>query len=334
MAANIEQFSDGSAAFFSARETAWHKLGTVTDTAKTAEEALQIAQLDWLVKKSKKPIGTIVPDYKDPDADNNVHGIQLADKFLTYRYHPKTRKPEALGVVGNRYTPVQNLEAFEFLNAVADESGAVFETAGALGAGEQVFMTMKMPKDILIGGQDAVNLYLLAWNTHDGSSSFKVVVTPTRVVCQNTLSMALANAKRTFSLRHTSGVTGKVQQARETLDLSWQYVQEFEKEANSLIDTKMSDAEFKKFIEKLLPEPKDEGKRDRSEDAREVITALWKAPTQQNILKTQWAAYNSVVEYVDWASPIRNKDQATGRAIRNITGANQNLKTKALLLLK
>ena len=135
-------------------------------------------------------------------------------------------------------------------------------------------------------------------------------------------------------MRHTSGVTGKVQQARETLDLSWQYVKEFEKEANSLISTKMSDAEFHKFMEKLLPEPKDEGKRDRSEDAREIIGALWTAPTQENILKTQWAAYNAVAEYVDWASPLRAKDQAMGRAIRNITGANQNLKVKALSLLK
>jgi phage/plasmid-like protein (TIGR03299 family) len=331
MAANIEQFQDGTAAFFSAREVAWHKLGTVTDSAKTAQEALKIAQLDWEVKKSEVPVQTIVPTW---NTEVGTTLITKSDKFITYRYHPKTHSPEALGVVGNRYTPVQNLEAFEFLNAVSDESGAVFETAGALGKGQQVFMTMKMPKDILIGGHDAVNLYLLAWNTHDGTSSFKVVVTPTRVVCQNTLQMALGNAKRTFSLRHTSGVTGKVQQARETLDLSWKYVSEFEKEANSLISTKMSDAEFKKFMEKLLPEVKEEGKRDRSEEAREVIGALWTAPTQQNILKTRWAAFNSVAEYVDWASPIRGKDQALGRAIRNITGKNQNLKVKALSLLK
>lgn len=337
MAHNIEQFQDGTSAFFSARVAAWHKLGTITEGALTADEALKIAHLDWQVHKSDTPVGIMVPDWKETDKDNRTLPIRLNDKFLTYRYHPKTHKPQALGVVGSRYTPVQNSEAFAFLNLVSDESGAVFETAGALGAGEQVFMTMKLPEAIQIGGQDAIEMNLLAWNTHDGSSSFKMVVTPIRVVCQNTLSMALAGAHNTFALRHTSGVTGKVAQARETLGLTFKYAEAFEKEAELLIAQSMTDKQFEKLIEQLLPKPvakAGEEKRDRSDEARQAIKALWSAPTQENIKNTKWAAYNTVAEYVDWASPVREGKNANARALRTIQNKKQTLKSKTLLLLK
>ena len=147
MAHNIEQFADGSSAFFSNREVAWHKLGTVTDGAQTAQDALKIAQLDSVVKVSENYISTTV----------DGQTITLPDRYLTYRNHPKTGL-SALGVVGNRYTPIQNSEAFEFLNHIADESGAVFETAGSLNNGARVFMSMKMPESMkLAGGQDTVD---------------------------------------------------------------------------------------------------------------------------------------------------------------------------------
>jgi phage/plasmid-like protein (TIGR03299 family) len=198
MAHNLETFEDGTTAFFTAREVAWHKLGTVTDNALTAEDALTQAHLNWEVRKSEQPVSTIVPVF---NSDTETTKIEYSDKFMTYRYHPKNKKAEALGVVGSRYTPVQNSEAFAFLNDLSDESGAVFETAGSIDNGKKVFMSMKMPNDMLIGGVDKIDTYLLAWNTHDGSSSFTVAVTPIRVVCQNTLTMAIKKAENSFSLR-------------------------------------------------------------------------------------------------------------------------------------
>ena len=230
MASNIEQFADGSSAFFSAREVAWHKLGTVTEGALTAEAALKTAQLDSVVKVSEEPIFTKVDGQE----------IQLDKKFLTYRNHPK-KGLTALGVVGTRYTPIQNLEAFEFLNHIADETGAVFETAGSLGNGERVFMTMKFPESMkLASGQDVIDNYIMAVNSHDGSSAFIVAVTPIRAVCTNTVRLALAQAKSKISLKHTSGATAKVQQARETLGIVWKYQEEFQLEVESLLSQKLS----------------------------------------------------------------------------------------------
>ena len=336
MAHRLEEFADGTSAFFSAREVAWHKLGTVTEGALTAEDALKTAQLDWEVIKSDDPVSTMVPMYGNSAMEQgSMEEITYADKFMTYRYHPKTKKAQALGVVGNRYTPVQNLQAFSFLNAVADESGAVFETAGSIDNGKKVFMTMKMPEGLQIGGVDAIDLYLMAWNTHDGTSSFNVLVTPIRVVCQNTLTAAIHDAKSTFTLRHTPNVDSKIQVARETLKLTWKYTESFEELANNLLSQKMSDKEFYSLVENVFPIDDPESPRavTMAETARGTLNGLWKAPTQANISGTKWAAYNAFTEYSDWAKPVRDKNPDTARAIRIVTGAGDNFKNKILNLL-
>ena len=327
MAANIETFADGCAAFFSNREVAWHKLGTVTPNALTAEEALQTAQLDWLVKVSESPIQTVV--------DGNT--ITLENKFLTYRNHPK-KGLAALGVVGTRYTPINNLESFNFLNHIADESGAVFETAGSLGNGQRVFMTMKFPETMSCGGVDLINNYIMAVNSHDGSSAFTVAVTPIRAVCTNTVRLALQQAKSKISLKHTAGATAKVQQARETLGIVFKYQEAFEKEIEEMLSIKITDKQFQHFIEALVPEPKKKDASERqinsAEKKRSELTGLWNAPTQQNIAGTAWAAYNAAVEWADWVKPVRGADDKEDlRAERMLFGGSEKFKAKAQLLL-
>lgn len=328
MAAKIEQFEDGTAAFFSNREVAWHKLGTVTDGALNAEDALRVAQLDSVVKVSEEPIYTKVDGQE----------IQLPKKFLTYRNHPK-KGLSALGVVGTRYTPIQNLEAFEFLNHIADETGALFETAGSLGNGARVFMTMKFPESMaLAGGQDVIDNYIMAVNSHDGSSAFIVAVTPIRAVCTNTVRLALAQAESKISLKHTSGATQKVQQARETLGVVFRYQEAFQAEVEAMLSVKISDAQYKKFVEAVIPEPKRKEVTERQvnsiEKKRGELMALWNAPTQKNVAGTAWAAYNAVAEWADWVKPIRGADEKDDlRAERMLFGGAEKLKARAQLLL-
>jgi len=324
MSHQLEQFTDGTTAFFTAREVAWHKLGTVTADALTADDALRTAQLDWEVLKSDSPVSVSVGDDL----------VSFKEKFMTYRANPKTKKPEALGVVGSRYTPLQNSEAFAFLNDLSDESGAVFETAGSIDNGRKVFMTMKMPDGLEIGGVDSVNLYLMAWNTHDGSSSFNVAVTPIRVVCQNTLSWAIDSAVSNFAWRHTPKMTSKVQVARETLGLTFKFVEAFEKQAEKLLAQGFTDQQFFKLVEKLIPVDEESLRvQNVAEEARGALMGLWKAPTQANVANTKWAAINAVVEYSDWAKPVRGANQAVARAEKIVTGANNSFKSRALALL-
>jgi phage/plasmid-like protein (TIGR03299 family) len=331
MAHAVETFEDGTSAFFSNREIPWHKLGTITDGAQTAEEALRLAQLDWKVYKSEDPINTTVL------TEDGVVTLQVDGKFVTYRNHPKAGY-EALGIVGNQYTVIQNTEAFDFLNALADESGAVFETAGSLNGGRQVFMSMKMPNAIeLAGGQDTVDLYLMATTSHNGSKAFTAAITPIRPVCANTVAIALSQATSKWYLKHTSNVTGKVQQAREALGLVFKYEAEFEKAVNGLAATKMSDKEFNVFLETLIKVPAKATERQevKVQDKRAEIASLWNAPTQQNVKGTAWAAFNAVTEWSDWARPMRASkgNEEMLRAERLLGGLGEPLKNRAFALL-
>lgn len=327
---------DGTRAFFTTgRKPAFAELGEATVTAKTAEEAINEAGLNWEVFKSDEPVSTMVPMLGDSAMEEgSLTEISFADKFMTYRYNPITQKPEALGVVGSRYTPVQNAEAFSFLNYVVDDSGANFVSAGSLDGGKRVFVSMKLPSGISVGGIDNVDMYLLAWNSHDGSSSFSINVTPIRLWCTNQIRMAIKTAESSFTLRHTPRIEGKIQAAREALKLTFNYVEEFEREAESLLSQKFSDKEFYKLVETLIPiEEESERVRNVAEEARQNLIGLWKAPTQENILNTKWAAYNAVAEYADWTKPVRGSDISRARATKTITGLADRFKNKALTLL-
>lgn len=333
MSHDIEQFEDGTSAFFSNREVPWHRLGTVTEGAQTAENALQLAQLDWEVKKADDPITTTVTL-----GNNKQKVISLSDKFMTYRNHPK-KGVTALGVVGRDYSVIQNAEAFEFLNLLVDEYGAHFETAGSLKDGKQVFVSMKLPDSIkLAGSKDEVEMYLMATTSHDGSKAFQVAVTPIRVVCANTVAYGLQRAKAKWSIRHTTNAQQKVQQARESMGLAFAYVDEWETVANKLASEKFDTKQLDAFLKKVVHEPrKDTDRRKNNVEAtRNEIKALAiNAPTQENIRGTKWAAYNAVVEWADWARPVRGKSdeaKALARATRNFRNSDK-MKQRALALL-
>lgn len=331
-----ETKADGTRALFTTgRKPAFDTLGNVTETARTAEEALAEAGLNWQVFKSEEPVSVMVPMLGESAMEqNSLEEVVSREKFMTYRFNPTNQKPESLGVVGSRYTPVQNEEAFSFLNYVADESGAVFTSAGSLDGGRKVFMSMKLPEGIQVGGVDNVDMYLLAWNTHDGSSSFSVHVTPIRLWCTNQIRMVIRTAHSSFTHRHTPRINGKIQVARDALKLTFKYVEEFEREAESLLSQKFSDKEFYKLVETLIPiDEESERTRNVAEEARQNLVGLWKAPTQENILNTKWAAYNAVAEYADWTKPVRGSNTDALRATKTITGLADRFKNKALVLL-
>jgi phage/plasmid-like protein (TIGR03299 family) len=328
MASQIETFADGTAAFFSNRVPAWHALGTVTSDALSADEALEIAHLNWQVLQY--PV----------QADVSGNAVVADGRRANVRLHPKTGEPNVLGIVGTRYHIVQNDQAFKFCDDVLDISDAKFETAGSLDKGRRVFMTLKMPQDIKVGGHDAVNMYLMVVNSHDGSTPLIAAVTPVRVVCANTVAAGVRAAKSVYRVAHTASATGRLQDAREALKMSYQYTGEFELLANKLYQEPMSDKEFVKFMEKLVgkaPEVK-EGESTRSlamyEAKRDQLMGLWKAPTQDNIKNTAWAAYNTIVEYVDWFSPVRGGDKEVRRGERIVENTSNDFKEKALALLK
>ena len=210
---------------------AWHGLGQVVKEAQTSEEAIKLAHLDYEVAKAPHVIAY--------EKDGEMHGIETINNYGIYRIDtmkPLTNNGKA---VTAEYEIVQNVKAFEFIDNIIQSKQAVFETAGALGFGETVFVTAKLPEGIIIGEDDPIDQYLLIVMNHDGTSSIKVKYTPIRVVCENTLSAALYG-KALYTFRHSSKVLDKMKAAEEVIKAANNRKEELSEILNKMANTKIS----------------------------------------------------------------------------------------------
>lgn len=327
MAHAIEQFSDGSAAFASARTDAWHRLGTVTAGAMTAEEALSAARLGgWNVRKLILTARELTED--------GVTSHDVERFYATARTNPVHGGTDILGVVGETYHPVQNEANCELLNTLADESGAHFETAGSLYGGRQVFVTMKLPDTMTLAGNDKLDLYIAALNSHDGSTAFRLIVTPVRIVCANTQAMAISAAKTSFSIRHTETAKGRIDEARRALGLTWKYLEEFEQQAAAMMAAELTVPEFHKVRDELWrPATAKDSARTVGNSVRRdaALDQLFgQAATQANIRGTRWAGLQAIGEYIDHYAPAKD---SYARAVRTVSGDSMRMKEQAARLL-
>ena len=317
MAHQIETHQDRAAAVF-ARVSAWHQLGTtVAGRAFTAQEAMRLGHLGgWNVRTAPLQAVEIT--------EQGVSTLEVARHYATVRTNPFTGAPETLGVVGAAYTPLQNEDHADFLNTLADVSGATFDTAGSLRGGRQVFLTMRLPETVRVGGLDEVEVYIAALNSHDGSSAFRILITPVRVVCANTQAAALTRHHASVSIRHTSGAHSAVQAAREALGLTFAYNEAFQAEAERMIQTTITDAAFEDLIRRVYPAPRDgAGPRALTRDTHRLATLrhlYHDADTQAAIRGTAWAAYQAITEEIDHYAPVRARTgHAAARALRLLT---------------
>lgn len=286
----------------------------VVEHAPRAAEAIKLAKLNWKVD--------LEPTFRQ-GKDGTFH--QIPDRFAVTR----TKDEQVLGSVGRHYVPLQNAEAFQFLDNLVDD-GLEFETAGSLRGGRTIFITAKLPKEILIGGEDAHSLYLFVKNDHRGLDAVQVAVTPIRIVCSNTLNLALRSVKRTWSCPHVGTMKGRLADARNALELSWKYMEAFEEQAEALLATELSTSAFEDFLDKTLTLP-DIGPRAR-ETAEAGITQLYReSPTCTPYAGTGWGALNAVGEYFDWVRDTRT-DEA--RLLGSMEGIAVKARDKALAVLR
>lgn len=339
--------TDGQVSFANSRTDAWHRLGQSVGHAMTAREALEAAHLaGWNVRK----MALQVP--QEPVIDDNgvitPAPLAVADFYATVRTNPITGRLDVLGVVGSKYQPLQNEQSCSLLDALVDESGgAHFETAGALRGGRETFVTMKLPTSMVFdgidGSKDRTEFYLAALNSHDGSSTFRFVVTPVRIVCANTQSAAIGSAKASFAIRHTGGASTAIQEARNALKLSWRYVEAFEAEAAKLYAQAMDTEQVRHFANALLEVESASSEattRHRRERANGIVTLWNSSPTVAPVAGTRWAAYQAVTEYLDHVVPVRGArtpgDASATRALRSISAAGNagSMKAQAFRMLQ
>ncbi len=280
MAANVETM-------FSVREKPWHGLGTVVMEAPTSADALRLAGLDWNVVQ--EPIYT-----------------GFNDEVEGYKANIRDSDRKVLGVVSDRYKVVQNTDAFSFTDELLGK-GVRYETAGSLQEGRKVWLLARLPREYIIAGE-RISPYLVFSNTHDGSGSVKVAVTPIRVVCNNTLNLALSNAKRSFSMIHTGNIQDKIQEAKDTLFMAEEYMDCLGIEFEQLRRQKMTDAQVKEYIEQLLPMEKEPSQIQRKNILRlreDMAKRYYDAPDLQKIGNNAYRFINSVSDFATHSNPIR-----------------------------
>jgi phage/plasmid-like protein (TIGR03299 family) len=294
MTAGIEIFANGQAGFVSARGiNAWHMLGTVMPGLVSVDEAMRLARLTgWDVRK----LASFAEEVRLTDTGVETIRIPGQDRYFTVRTNPVTGQPEFLGDVGSRYTVIQNEEHAEFLTTLVDISGANIETAGSLFGGKKVFISMKCPESILVGGEDATDLYIIAMNSHDGSSGFEICLSAIRPVCWNTVTAAFRGAKHRFTVRHTATATGRINDAREALQMSFKYADVFQAEAEALLAQAFTDAQFDAFLAEIF-EAGDEPST-RKQNIMQDVRNLWESsPTLLSTAGTRYGAFQAFTEY-------------------------------------
>ena len=280
MAANVESM-------FYTRETPWHGLGTKVMGAPGSREALTLAGLDWRV--IQEPIYT--------GAGEPVEG---------YKANIRDTDRRALGVVTDRYKVVQNHEAFAFTDSLLKE-GVRYETAGSLQGGRRIWLLAHMPHEYMISGE-RFSPYLLFSSTHDGSGAVKVALTPIRVVCQNTLNLALSTAKRSWSMMHTGNIKGKIQEARETLLMADDYMDKLGQEFEALRKKKLTDKEVMDYIEILLPT--EDGStsqqiKNMERLRKDMAHRYFDAPDLQDVGENAYRFINAVSDFATHSKPLR-----------------------------
>lgn len=290
--------------FFSVKEKAWHNLGQIVSNYPTSAEAIKHAGLDYEVIKT--------PLYTQSEADLK---IPVSDYFSTLR----NDTGEVLGVVGKDYHIVQNSEAFSFFDSIVSGNGILYETAGALGKGERIFITAKLPDYIRVGKEDLIEKYLFLTTSHDGSGSITAAFTPIRIVCANTLNAALRSQTNTVRIRHTSNAKDRLEQAHKVMGITDCLSDQLEDIFNHWSKVRITDGEVKKLIALALAPSKEIMENLKNDDESQLSACFSNSiescfeyalsddtqlqPTCQGTL---FGAYNAVTGYFQNVKPYKD----------------------------
>jgi len=347
MVANISVDADGNYEVVTGSgQTPWHRLGVTTPGLMTSQECLELAHLDWTVHKvpleakvpvyARTPTGRIKRKKDGTPVIKRTEILEAPETYMTYREAKGGGDRRALSrkgkAVGRVYVPLQNHDAFTFMDELVQSQEANFDCAGALGQGEKVWMLAKIPHSINIGDDDRQDLYVLLTNSHDGTGSVKVLPTTVRVVCQNTLSMALGEAKsreEIFNIRHTGNMMNRVDDVREAFGWAMKWHEEFGVIANDLIQVKMTKKAMDEFfieVFDLSTYPEKDSAGEKHSKRGQLVTSSKRRLKELNSIKkrksnrigqmndTAWQGINVVTEWVDHEARIIKSGKNAGKA--------------------
>ena len=287
----------------------WHGLGVkVEGDAMTAEEAIKVSLMDWKVDT--------VPVFVNVDGTY----IPIEDKFATMRMDNNA----VLGVVGQKYTPVQNIDCFKFFDAVTGTGDAKYDTVGTLNGGRRIWLLAKFNGGITLDSGDQIDPYMLLANSHDGGSALTMMFTYIRVVCQNTMEAALGKKDvrlpERFYARHTSSVLEKASQARDILQIQGEYNKRMEEQINLVADTAWTSHDMKRLAFTMFhldPQKPLEEQHATKQIGAETVISLFNQGLGNHV-ETAWDAYNAITE---WTSHYKGK----GRGVNTVGSIDESV---------
>lgn len=275
---------------FETREKPWESIGTEVKGEWSSGSMLKRAGLDWDVVQ--KPIKT--------DDGIPIPGV---------RANVRSDNDYVLGIVSSKYQVVQNREAFSFLDELVGE-GIVFERAGVLANGKTTWVVCRVPDRWLINSEE-ITPYLIFVNSHDGSGAIRCVLTPIRLLCSNSLNLALSKAKRGWSLNHVGDVESKMKAAGETLFHVNEYMLELGRTINELNQKKLTDEQVREFIEELLPmdsEATELKKNNVLKLRADMAARYFEAPDLVGLEKNAYRFINAVADHDYHCLPLKKRE--------------------------
>lgn len=317
------------------RRQPWHVMGealrTLADTEITSvPDALALTGLDydievWEVEATKRGESRVT----DQRIETKAHRA-------TVRTFPNGTS-DIMGIVGTRYTVVQNRDAFAFTQYLVDEFGCRFDAAADYAKGAKSLLVLDLQRPVVLdpsGANDRLDLYLAVTNSHDGSGALRVMLSPVRWYCTNVERAALRDAKQVWSFSHTPNVAKRLHQAEVSIRHAVAYADSFALAAERLLDTPMSDRQFVSYLDRLVPVPREATERvtENREQERATLKTLFHGEANANIAGTAWAAYNAVTEFVDHYRPTRGEADIA-RAEGALDGPYTRMKDRAYALL-
>lgn len=279
------------------RTTTWHAIGKSVEECRNMEQVLRKSGLDYKVEK--KPVF-----FADPERTSDP--VKIPNRFVTCR--PDTKNGvKTYDVVSDKFEIIQNRDAFDFVNYMGDELS--FEKAGETASG-MVYIIAKLPEVNILG--DAFTPHVLFRNGFDGKTKITAAICPLRMVCQNQFNFAFKNAQNTITVRHVQNAESKLEEARETLKLSAEYMAELTLTAERFAAMKISGERAEKIVKYLFPIPEDTVinafKRKTLEDARAKFKRAIDADDNANFKGTAWGMINAYTDYITHKEPAGKRD--------------------------
>lgn len=301
------------------KEKPWHGQGIRVEEALNSKEALQMAGLDWTVDPKKVIVNNmVVPNY--------IANVRSSDE-------------KVLGIVSDRYKVVQNIDAFEFTDAIIGngEIDIKYESAGSLANGKKVWMLARMPKTTILG--DDVEPFMVFTNSHDGSGSIKVAMTPIRVVCQNTLTLALSKAERMWTVKHMGNMESKMHEAQLTLGLAQNYMGNMEEMAELMQQITITDDTLKEYLNLAFPIPFGKNATDRKISNTNYMrdNFMMKYNSIEDVKKfgeTGWKLWNVASDIIGHETSLRQTRTLSENRFMNLVDGNKTLQSTQEFIFK